>query len=78
MTDSDVVKEGAQQASSQLGDCLALGKEAALQLGSQMAGPWDLGWGPVLPTESKEDLSKTLKVLGEFLLAKWESLIEQG
>lgn len=37
MTDSDVVKEGAQQASSQLGDCLALGKEAALQLGSQMA-----------------------------------------
>lgn len=43
MTDSDVVKEGAQQASSQLGDCLALGKEAALQLGSQMAGPWDLG-----------------------------------
>lgn len=53
-------KEGAQQALSQHGGYLTLGKEAALQQHSQTAGN----------QVSKGHLGKMLELLGELLLAK--------
>jgi len=66
-TDPAVVEEGARQASSQLGDYLALGKEAALQQHSWTAGNQVRSCPPYTEQGgSWQDAGS----LGQFLLAK--------